>query len=136
MKIEEIEVINLRYEIPPEQRTSYAGGQLTGRLTSLVRVTTSDGTVGWGSAYSHPELVRIVIEDHLKPLLPGDDPREVEPHRIEDGCFRLPKAPGLGVDLDDAVIRRWTMPAGQRLPIGAYSDMSFGKEYWVFREPY
>ena len=60
------------------QRTSYAGGQLPGRLTSLVRVTASDGTVGWGSAYSHPELVRIVIEDHLKPLLLGDDPREVE----------------------------------------------------------
>ena len=125
MKIEEVEVINLRYETPPEQRTAYAGGQLTGRLTSLVRVTASDGKVGWGSAYSHPELVRIVIEDLL-----------VEPHRIEDGCFRLPKAPGLGVDLNAAVIRRWTMPAGQRLPIGAYSDMSFGREYWVFREPY
>ena len=393
MKIEEIEVINLRYEIPEEQRMSYAGGQLTGRLTTLVRVTASDGKVGWGSAYSHPELVRIVIEDHLKPLLLGDDPREVEalwskmyqatrwygrkgvalsalgaldiafwdlrgkgldktvqeilggsrervpayasallwrdsleslgreatgyvdqgyrrvkmrlgkdedydaaavrsvrqavgpavdvivdasmryslevarsmaavlkenrvfwyeepfepedidnyvalrrhckvpvaagenefglqgfrellragaldivqpdacraggisecfqvgqlaqkhgarvathtwsdalaltanmhviaalpngitvevdrtgnpfiddllvePHRIEDGCFRLPKAPGLGVDLNEAVIRRWTLPASQRLPSGAYSDMSFGKEYWVHREPY
>jgi len=43
MKIEEIEVINLRFEIPPDQRTTYAGGQLTGRLNSLVRVTTSDG---------------------------------------------------------------------------------------------
>ena len=60
----------------------------------------------------------------------------VEPHRIEDGCFRLPKAPGLGVDLNEAVIRRWTLPASQRLPSGAYSDMSFGKEYWVHREPY
>ncbi len=78
MNIEDIEVINLRYEIPEERRMSYAGGQITGRLTSLVRVTTSDGQVGWGSAYSHPELVRIVIEDHLKPLLLGDDAREVE----------------------------------------------------------
>ena len=60
MKIDGIEVINLRFEIPEEQRMSYAGGQLTGRLTTLVRVTASDGKVGWGSSYSHPELVRIV----------------------------------------------------------------------------
>ena len=78
MRIEGIEVINLRYEVPKEKQTAYAGGKLTGRLTSLVRVTASDGRVGWGSAYSHPELVRIVVEDHLRPLLLGDDPREVE----------------------------------------------------------
>ena len=61
---------------------------------------------------------------------------EIEVINLEDGCFRLPKAPGLGVDLNEAVIRRWTLPASQRLPIGAYSDMSFGKQYWVFREPF
>ena len=78
MRIEDIEVINLRYEIPPGKGFHYAGGQLTGRLTSLVRVHASGGQVGIGAAYSHPELVHHIIEGHLKPFLIGKDPREVE----------------------------------------------------------
>ena len=71
-----------------------------------------------------PNGITVEVDRTSNPFI---DDLLVEPHRIEDGCFRLPKAPGLGVDLNEAVIRRWTMPAGQRLPIGAYSDMSFGK---------
>ena len=78
MKIDEIEVINLRFTYPNERGFVYAGGVATGRLTSLVRVTTTDGTVGVGVAYSHPDLVRAVVEHHLRPLLRGADPREVE----------------------------------------------------------
>lgn len=78
MKIDHIEVINLRYEIPSGQGGAYSGGRLTGRLTSLVRVFTSDGSVGLGAAYSHPDLVRVIIEHHLTPFLLGEDPRDVE----------------------------------------------------------
>src|SRR5215216_4838289 len=78
MRIDEIEVINLRFTYPGERGFAYAGGIATGRLTSLVRVTTSNGQIGIGAAYSHPDLVRTIVEVHLKPHLLGRDPLTVE----------------------------------------------------------
>src|SRR5215213_3388279 len=78
MKVEHVEVVNLRFEYPDERRFVYAGGTATGRLTSLVRVTTDTGQTGIGAAYSHPDLVRTIVDGHLRPLLLGADPREVE----------------------------------------------------------
>lgn len=78
MRIADIEVINLLFEYPNRQGFRYAGGTVTSRVTSLVIVTTDTGVVGLGAAYSHPDLVRLIIEQQLKPLLLGDDPREVE----------------------------------------------------------
>lgn len=78
MKIDHLDVINLRHEYPAERRFTYAGGTCTGRLTSLILVHTDDGHVGIGSAYSHPGLVYLIVKDQLEPLLRGQDPREVE----------------------------------------------------------
>lgn len=78
MKIDHLDVINLRHEYPPERRFTYAGGTCTGRLTSLILVHTDTGHVGIGSAYSHPGLVHLIVKDQLEPLLRGQDPREVE----------------------------------------------------------
>lgn len=78
MKIDHLEVINLRYEYPPAQRFAYAGGTCTGRLSSLILVHTDTGAVGVGSAYSHPGLVALIVKQQLEPLLRGRDPREVE----------------------------------------------------------
>ena len=69
MKIRDIEVINLRFEYAPERRFRYAGGTCTGRLTTLVKVCTDEGVEGLGSVYSHPDLVRTIIEGQLRPLL-------------------------------------------------------------------
>jgi L-alanine-DL-glutamate epimerase-like enolase superfamily enzyme len=33
-----------------------------------------------GAAYSHPELVRIIVEDHLAPFLIGQDPLQINEH--------------------------------------------------------
>ena len=50
MRIEGIEVINLRYEVPKEKQTAYAGGKLSGPPDlSLVRVS-RPVTEGWGGA--------------------------------------------------------------------------------------
>ncbi len=78
MKIDDIEVIHLSYQIPADRHFAYAGGRITARVTSLVRVLTDDGLIGWGSAYSHPALVRVIVEEHLKPFLIGKDPSDVE----------------------------------------------------------
>jgi D-galactarolactone cycloisomerase len=76
-EIAEVRVVNLRYEYP-DGGIRCAEGLANARLTSLVTVTLGNGLVGVGSAYSHPDLVRIIVEEHLAPLLLGDDPNEVE----------------------------------------------------------
>jgi D-galactarolactone cycloisomerase len=78
MKIANIEAINLLHWYPDKRGFTYAGGVASGRLTTLVRVTAEGGQTGWGSAYGHPDLNRIIIEHQLKPILLGADPRETE----------------------------------------------------------
>jgi hypothetical protein len=60
----------------------------------------------------------------------------VEKLQIDDGYLILSDAPGLGIEIDAAVLARLTMPAGQPIPDGAYSDMSFGKAYDFVIPPY
>lgn len=78
MRIENVEVINLRFEYPKGGGFRYAGGRVTARVTSLVRVTTNTGLVGLGAAYSHPDLVRLIIEGNLRAHLIGEDPFDID----------------------------------------------------------
>ena len=78
MQISEIEVVNLHFSYPHRRGFRYGGGSVTGRITSLVRVFTDAGLEGLGSVYSHPDLVRIIVEKHLKPHLLGSDPRNID----------------------------------------------------------
>jgi D-galactarolactone cycloisomerase len=75
--IDRVEVVNLYYEYP-DGGIRCAEGLANARVTSLVKVFLTNGQVGIGSAYSHPDLVRIVAEQHLGPLLVGEDPNDVE----------------------------------------------------------
>lgn len=78
MRIGDITVTTLLFEYPPPCGFRYAGGACTHRTASLVEVRTECGRTGIGAAYSHPELVRIVVEQQLAPSLLGADPTEVE----------------------------------------------------------
>ncbi len=98
MKIRDIEVVNLHFEYAPEARFRYAGGVCTGRVTSLVQVQTDEGITGLGSVYSHPDLVRAIIEDHLRPILVGEDALDTD--RIWQLCYTLTRWYGrMGVAL-------------------------------------
>ncbi|MDB5339314.1 MAG: hypothetical protein JWN70_4933 [Planctomycetaceae bacterium] len=77
MKIDHIECINLLFDYPARRGFQSSGGITTSRVTSLVLVHTDGKEVGIGSAYSHPALVQIVIQQ-LSALLRGQDPRDVE----------------------------------------------------------
>lgn len=87
MRIRDIEVINLRFEYPPDGRFRYAGGVCTGRVTSLIRVHTDSDLVGLGSVYSHPDLVRLIVEGQLRPALVGEDPSKID--RLWTRCYKL-----------------------------------------------
>lgn len=78
MRIADIEVINLHFEYPEERGYICADGMMTGRVSSLIRVTTDTGLTGLGAVYSHPDLVRIIVMNHLKPHLLHHDPCDVE----------------------------------------------------------
>jgi L-alanine-DL-glutamate epimerase-like enolase superfamily enzyme len=78
MRIEDVEVINLRFEYPEGTGFLYAGGQVTARVTSLVLVHTDTGEAGVGAAYSHPDLVRTIIEGNLRAHLIGEDPADID----------------------------------------------------------
>ena len=78
MAIRKIDVHNLVYDYPPDQGYRCAEGDTGSRLTSVVVVHTDDDVVGVGSAYSHPDLVRVIIEQHLTPFLIGEDPCQID----------------------------------------------------------
>ena len=78
MKINHIETINLLYEYPEEQRFQYAGGECTGRTTSLVLLYTDTGQVGVGSCYSHPALVYLIVQEQIAPLLQGENCADID----------------------------------------------------------
>lgn len=78
MKIRDVRVTALRFVYPENQAFDFAGGRCTGRLTCLVQVYCDTGEVGLGSVYSHPHLVRTIIEGQLRDFLIGEDPCEVE----------------------------------------------------------
>ncbi|MCY4597425.1 MAG: hypothetical protein OXC19_21825 [Bryobacterales bacterium] len=78
MRIQDIEVINLRFAYSPDRCFQYAGGLCTGRLSTLIRVRTDSSLVGLGSVYSHPDLVRTIVRGQLRPALVGEDPSNVE----------------------------------------------------------
>jgi hypothetical protein len=48
----------------------------------------------------------------------------------------MPQAPGLGIELNDDVVERYTLPAGSPIPPGNYSDMVFGRECYAPAGPY
>ena len=50
------------------------------RATTLVKVTTDEGVIGWGEAYGPPQGISRVIETYLKPKLIGMDPFNWEFH--------------------------------------------------------
>ncbi len=78
MRITDIEVKNLRFDYPDSGGFVYGGGRVNARVTSLVFVHSDDGQRGIGASYSHPDLVKLIVEQHLRPHLIGRDPVEVE----------------------------------------------------------
>jgi len=56
MRIADIEVVNLHFSYPKGNGFRYAGGTVTSRVSSIVLVTTDDGTTGMGAVYSHPAV--------------------------------------------------------------------------------
>jgi L-alanine-DL-glutamate epimerase-like enolase superfamily enzyme len=53
------------------------------------------------------------------------------PLKVVDGQLQLSNAPGLGVRLNESVVRRYRLADPLAIPDGAYSDMVFGRQFWL-----
>lgn len=48
--IQEVQAIPLAHDLGPENAYGSARGRVSARIATLVRLVTSDGVIGWGSA--------------------------------------------------------------------------------------
>jgi len=78
VKITDVKTIRLRATIPAEGQVLSRSGVRNTRSTTLVQVETDDGVSGIGSCSGNGELIEIIIEKVLKPLLVGMDPTAIE----------------------------------------------------------
>ncbi len=73
--IESVETMSLA--APLDEPFGYAQAWVEDRTALLVRITTSDGTVGWGECWGPAAGTRETVTDFLAPRLVGRDPRDV-----------------------------------------------------------
>ena len=80
MKITDIRVHILQSEL--EQPFAFSQGWVRVRSATIVEIHTNNGLIGWGEAFAQglesPQIAASAIEYSLKPLILGQDPRNVE----------------------------------------------------------
>ncbi len=72
MKITDISCYPISYQLP--NPIANGAETLSKRSTTLVKVTTDSGIVGWGESYGPPKGVVGIIEGYLKAKYVGEDP--------------------------------------------------------------
>lgn len=80
MKITDVEAI--RMLVPLEHAWQCASFTMTERTVITVKIHTDQGIIGFGDAYHahlpRPEPMAVIVETVLRPLLVGEDPRNIE----------------------------------------------------------
>jgi L-alanine-DL-glutamate epimerase-like enolase superfamily enzyme len=121
-----------------------------GGISECFRIGELAATFGVGVAtHSWSDAVAIMGNAHLIAALPlgitvevdhsGNpmvDDLLVEPLQVKDGLLQLSNAPGLGIEVNQALVERLRLPAGSQVPDGCFSDMFFGKDYLYEAQPY
>ena len=121
-----------------------------GGISEVLRVGKMADEAGLRFAtHSWSDAVAIIANAHIVSALPNGitvevdrtgnpfvDELLVEPLLVEDGILRLSDAPGLGIQLNQAVLDRYRMSDPFNISPGAYSDMVFGPEFHNPAPPY
>jgi muconate cycloisomerase len=83
-KIERIELFPVRYPMTGYFKFFSGPKGSIGRSAILIKVTASDGTVGWGQSvpiakwsYETPETALLLLQDYYVPALIGHDPADI-----------------------------------------------------------
>lgn len=78
MEVRQVESYPLAYSMGEGRGYGSARGTVNQRMSTLVRVETDDGLVGWGEAFGPPRTMATLVEELLTDLVVGTDPYEVE----------------------------------------------------------
>src|SRR5918999_4040204 len=78
MKITDVRAIRLRASIPEQRQVFSRSGVRNTRSTTLIQVDTDEGITGFGSCSGNGELIEVIIEKILKPLILGMGPTEID----------------------------------------------------------
>ena len=78
MKITDIKTIRLRAMVPVEGQIFSRSGIRNSRSATLVQIETDEGITGIGSCSGNGELIEVIIDKVLTPLLIGMDPTEID----------------------------------------------------------
>jgi L-alanine-DL-glutamate epimerase-like enolase superfamily enzyme len=97
-EIENIDLFTVRYPTKGYFKFFIGPGGTYGRGAVIIKITTSDGTIGWGQSIPSPmwsyetlDTVKIVLQNYLAPALIGRKPLDIEgAHKALD----LALAPG------------------------------------------
>ncbi len=112
-----------------------------GGITEAKRVAELAHTAGLRVApHSWSDAVAIMANAHVVAALPNGITVEVDqtgnpfveellvvPLDVRDGQLSLSRAPGLGIELNNAALQRYRVQDPLRIAEGSYSDMIFGK---------
>lgn len=87
MEIEHVETIPVNLQVIEPFEIGF-WGEIEALPTNIVKITTDDGTTGYGEAPSYPGFLgyagdshltdKVVLEEHLQGILVGEDPRRIE----------------------------------------------------------
>jgi len=78
MEITDLEVIGLSYSLPEGEGLGDARGFGHDRATTLLRLETDTGLVGWGEAFAPGSIVQGVVDELFRDTVVGMDPFDVE----------------------------------------------------------
>jgi L-alanine-DL-glutamate epimerase-like enolase superfamily enzyme len=121
-----------------------------GGISEVVRVADLAGGAGLSFApHTWSDAVAVMANAHVVASRPNGltvemdqtgnpfiDDLLVEPLRVRDGLLSLGDRPGLGVELNQAVLERYRMSSPLKMPDGFYSDMAFGSGAFAPPPPY
>ncbi|GAB3673126.1 mandelate racemase/muconate lactonizing enzyme family protein [Halopiger thermotolerans] len=88
MEITSLETVPLEHELPDGQGLGDARGFGRTRATTLVRLETDDGLVGWGEAFAPGGIAAATIDELFRDDVLGMDPFDVE--SLADGAYTDP----------------------------------------------
>ncbi|RKD89209.1 mandelate racemase/muconate lactonizing enzyme family protein [Halopiger aswanensis] len=88
MEITSLETIPLEHELPEGRGLGDARGFGRTRATTLVRLETDDGLVGWGEAFAPGQIAAATIDELFRDDVVGMDPFDVE--SLADGSYTDP----------------------------------------------
>nr|WP_246023078.1 mandelate racemase/muconate lactonizing enzyme family protein [Halosimplex halophilum] len=78
MEVTDLEVVGLSHTLPDGEGLGDARGFGHDRATTLLRLETGDGTVGWGEAFAPGAIVRSVVDELFRDDVVGMDPFDSE----------------------------------------------------------